>query len=324
MPFVVKDISQLYPILTASRVFALDLVSCSSIDPLIPDGVGNKAYKLAGLIPILRSRRVRRVLSFGGHWSNHLHCLAQVLRQAEVEGIFVVRGSRSEAQTAMLQEAIACGAQVCFVSKEDYRTLRSTSEWELKHYFGVDLVVPEGGNHPLAQIGLEQLGREIAVELKKGKSTDIKQLWVPIGTGATLAGILLGLASFEGLPNSLEVIGVNAVKKCCTKEVIARRIKEWLAYDGATGLKAELVIDRVMSLLTTVYEPEKRYGRLDNERLVKHRQMENELGFSIEPIYVANMLEKLENYLVEKQRYQAQGDIAVLFTGGLSGRRGYF
>ena len=63
---------------------------------------GNKSFKLRGNLAAARRLGLRRLLSFGGAWSNHLHALAALGAEHGFATVGIVRGDEVTAESAML------------------------------------------------------------------------------------------------------------------------------------------------------------------------------------------------------------------------------
>src|SRR5690554_7818416 len=90
-------------------------------DLLHPRLGGNKFYKLAGHIDAFRHSGARRILSFGGAFSNHLYALAAAGHEQGVATIGVVRGERPAQLSPTLLDAEAWGMTLYFISRQAYR-----------------------------------------------------------------------------------------------------------------------------------------------------------------------------------------------------------
>ncbi len=101
----------------------LDHVTLLRLDRTGGLAPGNKAFKLRENLADARRRGVRRLVSFGGSWSNHLHALAAVAHQQGFESIGLVRGA--ERETAMLSDARNWGMRVVKPHTHTHRHLNA-------------------------------------------------------------------------------------------------------------------------------------------------------------------------------------------------------
>ncbi|NRQ32858.1 pyridoxal-phosphate dependent enzyme [Nonomuraea sp. NN258] len=130
----------------------------------------------------------RRVLTFGGAYSNHIRALAEAGRERGIETIGVIRGEEHLPLNPSLAYAAACGMTLTYLDRAAYR-LKHTPEMRarLRERWGDDVaILPEGGSNAAAVRGMAELPGEI------GGDYDV--ICCPVGTGGTLAGISAGLA----------------------------------------------------------------------------------------------------------------------------------
>lgn len=108
---------------------------------------GNKHFKLRHSLLAAQCQGIRRLVSFGGPWSNHLHALAAVGREQGLETVGLVRGADAGAESAMLADARAWGMRIVRVERSEFRRRNEPAYLrEVATRFGPCLVVPEGGS----------------------------------------------------------------------------------------------------------------------------------------------------------------------------------
>jgi len=185
-------------------------VYCKRDDLIHPTISGNKWRKLRPFAELANARKVRRVLSFGGGYSNHLHALAFVCKQLGVSLVAIIRGDYSSSPTPMLQDIATWGASVTYVSKLDYQRRDESSYREaLQKEYAFDLLIPEGGSDSDCLDGVASL-----VDEYMGSLSDITHLVLPIASGGTMAGVIarhqfLHLTTRAQQPT---IIGIAALK----------------------------------------------------------------------------------------------------------------
>ncbi|MCM3263054.1 pyridoxal-phosphate dependent enzyme [Streptomyces thermoviolaceus] len=169
-------------------------------DLIHPELIGNKWRKLA---PNLRAARGRRIVTFGGAYSNHLRATAAAGRLLGLETIGVVRGEELAGRplNPSLARCVADGMRLHFVDRATYRRKAEpdTLAAVLRAAGAEDAhVVPEGGSNALAVRGCQELGAEL------GEQADV--VAVACGTGGTLAGLA------AGLPAGRRALGIPVLK----------------------------------------------------------------------------------------------------------------
>lgn len=131
----------------------------------------------------------RRLLTFGGAYSNHLRATAAAGRLLGLRTVGVVRGEElaDRPLNPSLARCAEDGMLLHFVPRSAYRRRADPAFHDaLRARFGACTVVPEGGSNAAAVRGCALLGEEL-----RGH-TDIAA--VACGTGGTLAGMAAGLS----------------------------------------------------------------------------------------------------------------------------------
>lgn len=174
---------------------------------------GNKIRKLTFLIPKLRDRLYAGVLSFGGPYSNHVHALAWLCHEFNIPLKVFIRSYETDwtfLNSPTLEDVRQWGAEIRTLSPEEYCRKDQTDRirlWE-KEYPGYE-IVPEGGSHEDALLGVAEMMAEITAVLPR------PDVWMcPVGTGATVAGMIRCKHPDQWL------IGVSALKSSVLDEEI--------------------------------------------------------------------------------------------------------
>lgn len=255
---------------------------------------GNKWCKLAGHLAVARAQGVHRLVGLGGRWSNHLHALAHAGQRFGFETVGLVRGDAC--MTPMLEDAQAAGMHLEFVSRRDYRG-RHGGDWESHVAAGHApcLVIPEGGAGAAALPGLAVLAAEL-----EAQTSGAVTLTVPVGSGATLAGLA------SALPARFTVLGFQAYADAGLEARIA-------------GLCASRPGAR-WQLLSTVAMRSHRVLPPDLARFIT--TFEDGEGIPLDPVYTVRMMVQLQA-LMHGGAISGGTTIVALHTGGLQGRRGH-
>lgn len=261
-------------------------------DPLLG---GNKWCKLQGWLEQAHAQGIRRLVSVGGRWSNHLHALAHAGQRHGFETVGIVRAdSASLDMTDTLREAAVAGMVLKPVSREEFRR-REDPQWqaEITQHFGPCLFIPEGGAGQPALTGLARLAAEIEAQLA-GRVI----VALPVGSGTTFAGLRLAL------PERFSLVGFQAF---ADKHLVCR-------------------IDALVQGKTGCY-------LRDTVAMRQHRQLPQRLlelmpafameqGIALDPVYTVRMMAGLQDMIVAGE-VAAGSTVMALHTGGLQGRRGH-
>src|SRR5690606_18399388 len=161
---------------------------------------GNKWWKLKYNM-IAAKDHGGPILTFGGAWSNHIYATAAAAAEADIPAIGLIRGEASRELTPTLQFARDKGMELHFVERSRYREKNEPAfQEELKRKFGYYYLIPEGGTNELAIAGCE----EFAFNVLRPIAFD--QLFLAVGTGGTLAGMVTGFAGDR------KITGVSVLK----------------------------------------------------------------------------------------------------------------
>ncbi|MDO8863050.1 pyridoxal-phosphate dependent enzyme [Haliea sp. E1-2-M8] len=279
---------------------ALDNVTVLRLDRCGGLAPGNKQFKLAPHLALIAAAGHRRVLSFGGAWSNHLHALAAVGQAAALETVGVIRGERPQRLSPTLADAAQWGMQLHFVSRSDYRRRQQPGfVATLSRELGADHVIPEGGAGPLGAAGCRPLAEMIAARFPQGA-----RVVVGVGTGTTLAGLA------AALPATFHIDGIVALR-------------------GEGGLEA--TIAALVAAQVPAAHARWRlhrdfhcggFARADARLRELMLRCDRELGLALEPVYTGKALLALHSWLAAGVGSVRQ-PVVLVHTGGLQGRRGY-
>ena len=290
------------------------------LDLLHPLWGGNKLFKLLPNLRRAEALGLRRVISFGGAHSNHLHALAAWGREHGLQTVGIVRGEAPVQPGPTLRDLHDRGMRIRHVSRAAYRR-RTDPAWveELTRDLMPALVIPEGGDNAEGFAGCRELGRSIAA-LEGGWDV----LALACGTGTTLAGLVAGSGAF--------VLGVAALRDAAG---ITARAAAHLAraapvgpdssgqipvgpdssgHDPAPHARARarfLVLDRFAG---------RGFARVDAELAGFMAQFSGRSGVPLDPVYTGKLFHGLHT-LVGEGRFPPGTRVLALHTGGLQGAR---
>lgn len=156
---------------------------------------GNKIRKL---LPLLRRADLpgRRVVSFGGAYSNHVAALSAAGLRFGFTTRFFIRGEAID--NAVLNQVRKGGSELHFLSRSEYRRKHDPTLLATLGIDPADIVIPEGGTTPAALASTGEIFLEVCAQLGQAPH----YLCVSAGTGGTAAGIL---AAALGSPTRIEV-----------------------------------------------------------------------------------------------------------------------
>jgi D-cysteine desulfhydrase len=200
---------------------------------------GNKVRKLEWIIPEAHRRRVRTLFTVGGigtHWG--LAC-ALYGREHELSTVLgLVDQPVDDHVRAQLTRLEASGAQLHRFGS--VRRLRLAAPWLLAtNVRGGRLpwYLPAGGSNAFGALGYVETALEIAAQVAQGELPEPATVVVPIGSGGTAAGLVLGLR-LAGLRSRVLGAVVNDSFPLDAPVIarLANRTARLLGAHGAPGL----------------------------------------------------------------------------------------
>lgn len=271
-------------------------------DLLHPQVSGNKWRKLKYNLLAAQEQGYRRLLTFGGAYSNHLYATAAAGKLFGFETIGIVRGDEhSPTSNPTLRFCADCGMELVFVSRTDYRQPDELT----KRYGEGCYVLPEGGTNTLAYKGLSELMDEIYTQI----SPDY--VCVPVGTGGTVTGICRaarGLTKVLGFSVLKDGNGFSLAHIQC---LVGTQLQDWdLILEASQSPRGIWVGDYHCG----------GYAKTTPELLAFIRSFEAQHGILLEQVYTGKMLLGLYD-MIRKGIFKHGSAIVAVHTGGLQGRK---
>ena len=165
---------------------------------------GNKIRKLEFLLGEALAERCKSVVTYGAVGSNHALATAICCRQLGLRVISILAPQQTSAhvrKNILMQHAVGAELHLCndfteFPEATQRISLRCLAEDGIEPY-----VIPVGGTNATGALGFVDAAFELAEQMQP----DI--IYLPMGTGGTLAGLLVGLR-LAGLETRIESIRV--------------------------------------------------------------------------------------------------------------------
>jgi 1-aminocyclopropane-1-carboxylate deaminase len=159
-------------------------VSMLRLDKIHPIVSGNKIFKLFYFLEEARNSTHKKVITFGGAFSNHLAASSFACKISGLKSIGFVRGQMPAILSHTLQNCIQNGMQLEFINRTGYKNINEIDfKDELKKRFGDHTLIPEGGFSEKGVKGAEMIGNYY----RQGVYSHV---CCPIGTAATFAGLI--------------------------------------------------------------------------------------------------------------------------------------
>lgn len=259
-------------------------------DQLHPEISGNKFRKLKYNIQEALCLGHKKLLTFGGAYSNHIAATAAAGRIAGIETIGVIRGEELENKfldNPTLRKAFEDGMRFKFVSRSEYRKKNERTFIDnLIQEFGTFYSVPEGGTNELAIKGCE--------EILKEEDSFFDVICCAVGTGGTISGLI------NSASDQQSILGFPALKG----DFLFEDIRKF-----ATRLNWELVQDYHFG----------GYGKCNGVLLDFLRDFELKTNIELDPVYTGKMVYGILD-LIKKGFFKPNTKILAIHTGGLQGK----
>jgi 1-aminocyclopropane-1-carboxylate deaminase len=261
-------------------------------DLLHPVISGNKFRKLKYNIRAAKDQNKKKLLTFGGAFSNHIVAVAGAGKEFGFETIGIIRGEELEEkinENPSLAVAQQFGMKFVFVSRDTYK-LKETPEFleEMQSQFGDFYLLPEGGTNELAIKGCEEILNEL--------DSEFSYVCTSVGTGGTVSGIINSAASHQN------IIGFSSLKGDFLQKDITKfaKQKNWT-------INCEYHFGG--------------YGKVTNELIEFMNSFYIQYEIPLDPIYTGKMMFGILD-LIQKDFFPPNSKILAIHTGGLQGIAG--
>lgn len=266
-------------------------------DEIHPFVSGNKFRKLKYNIQEAQNQQQKKLLTFGGAFSNHIVATAVAGKLTGYQTIGIIRGDelakdihKTLIDNPTLQEAHKNGMTFEFVSRDEYRTKTShIFLGTLKDKFGDFYTIPEGGTNQFAIKGCE--------EILTASDSNFDYICCAVGTGGTIAGLI------NASKNHQKVIGFPALKGDFLKDEIKK-----------------YVIKNNWSLQTDYHFGG--YAKFNATLIRFMNEFKKETNVLLDPVYTAKMMFGLLD-IIKKDGFKQGSKIVAIHTGGLQGINGF-
>jgi D-cysteine desulfhydrase len=175
---------------------------------------GNKVRKLELILADARRRGRRAVLTIGAEGSNHVLATAIYARElgfATTRAVLFPQPP-SQAVAQRLRAFRELGVEVTRVAAKPLVPLGLAARAlaSLRRGDGAPYLIGPGGSSPLGALGYVGAALELAAQIAGGAAPEPREIFVPLGSGGTAAGLLLGLR-LAGL--ATRVVAVEVVPR---------------------------------------------------------------------------------------------------------------
>src|ERR1700757_340012 len=256
---------------------------------------GNKLFKLKYNLEEAQKQGFKKILTFGGAWSNHLAAAASV-NNNPLPIITVVRGEEPKTYSDTLNYCKEKGVKLHFVSRNDYRNkTEQTFIGALKNKFGDFYLLPEGGSNALAVKGCKEIIDCIPL--------DFDYICTPIGSGGTTS------LRTGGRKNHQQAIGFSALKGA---DYLTDEVNKLIGNSEIQNPKFSIINEYHFG----------GYAKTTAELLSFKTGFENQYNIPLDFVYTSKMMYGIFDR-IRKGLFKEGSTIVALHTGGLQGNKGF-
>jgi len=265
-------------------------------DKIHDDVSGNKFRKLKYNFLEAKKLGVKKILTFGGAYSNHIAATAAAGQLENIPTVGIIRGDelskdidKTLSENETLRFATAQGMELQFISRAAYRNKNEESFIKkLRSTFGDIYVIPEGGTNELAIKG--------CMEILTEQDYEFDIICCAVGTGGTITGII------NSSNNNQTILGFPALKGNFLNMEIKKMTskKNW-----------KLINDYHFG----------GYGKIHQDEINFINQFTKNHAIPLDPIYTGKMMYGIFD-MIRKGMFSKNTRILAIHTGGLQGIKG--
>ena len=261
-------------------------------DLIHPEISGNKFRKLKYNIAEAERLGYKKIITFGGAFSNHIAATARASKLNGFEVLGIIRGEEVENlinENPTLQFAQKEGMKFKFISREAYR-LKDSEEFlaQLKTEFPDYYIIPEGGTNHLAIKGCSEILYDDCFKYDF--------VTTAIGTAGTITGVI------NSTTENQTVLGFPALKSEHFDEEI-RKLTKKTNYS---------IIDNYHF---------GGYAKISEELINFINYFKKTTSIPLDPIYTGKMMFGIFD-LIKNDYFEENTSILAIHTGGLQGIEG--
>jgi 1-aminocyclopropane-1-carboxylate deaminase/D-cysteine desulfhydrase-like pyridoxal-dependent ACC family enzyme len=267
-------------------------VSMLRLDEIHPIISGNKLFKLYYFLDEASNSSHKKIITFGGAFSNHLAATAFACKEMNLKSMGIVRGEKPVRLSHTMQFCLDHGMELQFVSREDYKRINEKDFLEgLKKQYGECILIPEGGFSIKGKVGASLITETF-------DNNNYTHVCVAVGTATTFAGII------DGSKTECEVIGFSVLKNM---QDIHRRL---VTLRVSASEKYSFITDYHFG----------GYAKKTDELISFMNEFYVENNIPLDFVYTAKMMFGI-NDLAKKNYFLPGSNILCIHTGGLQGNQ---
>lgn len=270
--------------LSADKKIAVAILRLDRVHPVIS---GNKWFKLKFYIEDAKRQNKKKLITFGGAWSNHIVATACAASLNNLQATGIIRGDESASYSNTLNAARDYKMEFRFISREEYR----------KKNILPDLLTDDA--YIIAEGGYGKMGAEgFSTALEYCDKNSFTHFVCAVGTGTMMAGIIKSISGHQ------QVIGIPVLKN---NNDLLPAIKQLLT--PGERLKNFILIEDYHF---------GGYAKHNSDLTSFMNSLYRESKIPTDIVYTGKFLWGI-NDLIRKNYFPANSHILVIHSGGLQG-----
>lgn len=274
---------------------------------------GNKIRKLEFSAAEAADKGCDTLITCGGIQSNHCRATAAVAVKLGFKCCLVLNGSKDTEVDGNLLLDKLLGAEIYFVSQEEYENRRMEVMKEIKTNMenkGLKpYIIPEGASNGIGGFGYYRAIEEIMLQEKEMK-VHFDGIVIATGSGGTYSGLLLGSRI---LNYDAKIYGVNV---CQNEKYFKDRIYEIL-HDSMKYIDVNLNFSKDEINIIDGYVG-RGYALSREEELEFIKELAKLEGIILDPVYTGKAMYGLTQE-IKKGKFSEYKNLLFIHTGGIFG-----
>ncbi len=273
---------------------------------------GNKVRKLEFIMSEALAHESDYVITCGSSQSNHARTTAVAAAKLGLRCYLVLRNNMGAALEGNLFLASLFGAEIQYITPAEYMKVDEIMYGianDLKEKGHKPYVIPEGGSNALGSWGYIKASLEIVNQLKM-MQLKMNHIVVPVGSGGTYAGLLLGKFLYD-IPYRIH--GFNI---CDNESSFVNRISDIVKKSQRQFNLKTNITNKDIHIIDGYVG--KGYGLSSQDELDLIKKMARLEGIILDPVYTAKAILGLVDQ-IRQGRFRAEDNILFIHTGGIFG-----
>ncbi len=273
---------------------------------------GNKVRKLEYLIAEAQQQGCDVLMTCGGAQSNHARATAVSAAKIGMKCHLVLRNATGGDLDGNLFLDRLFAAEITFITPQEYEHVNDIMAKLAEAHDGKGgkaYVIPEGGSNALGTLGYAAAMEEVAKQMKALR-LEFDHMICPVGSGGTMAGMLLGRSAFE---IKTQIHGLNV---CDDAPYFQNRIASILR-EAKRRFGFEINLQKNDISVIDGYVG-KGYGLSRQEEIDLIKQVARLEGIILDPVYTGKAMYGVMD-LIRQGRFKKGERILFWHTGGIFG-----